>query len=102
MAKNGDASMRKLLMFGLMATAMVLPTATAEAYEGLWCLRYSAGRSSAERCSFQTFEACRNERSLYGSTAFCSQNPGYLPYWQGRGFDQQPRTSPPKKKRTRR
>ena len=57
-----------------MATAMALTTATAEAYEGLWCLRYSIGRGSAERCSFQTFEACRDERSLYGSTAFCSQN----------------------------
>jgi len=102
MAKNGDASMRKLLMFGVMATAMALPTATAEAYEGLWCLRYSAGRGSAERCSFHTFEACRDERSLYGSTAFCSQNPGYLPYWQARGFDQQPRIALRKKKLTRR
>ena len=37
--------MRKLLMFGAMAIAMALPTVTAEAYEGLWCLRYSAGRS---------------------------------------------------------
>ena len=95
--------MRKLLMFAAMVTAMALPTATAEAYEGLWCLRYSAGRgSSAERCSFQTFEACRNERSFYGSSAFCSQNPGYLPYWQGRGFDQQPRKPSRKKKRTQR
>ena len=94
--------MRKLLMFGVMATAMALPTVTAEAYEGLWCLRYSTGRGSAERCSFRTFEACRDERSLYGSTAFCSQNPGYLPYWQGRGFDQKPRKASRKKKRTRR
>jgi hypothetical protein len=101
MAKIGDASMRKLLMFGVMVAAMALPTATVEAYDGLWCLRYSAGRgSSAERCSFQTFEACRNERSFYGSSAFCSQNPGYLPYWQGRGFDQQPRKASRKKKRT--
>ena len=92
--------MRKLLMFGVMATAMVLPAATAEAYEGLWCLRYSTGRGSAERCSFQTFEACRDERSLYGSTAFCNQNQGYLPYWQGRGFDPQPRKASHKKKRT--
>jgi hypothetical protein len=94
--------MRKLLMFGAMAVAMALPTVTAEAYEGLWCLRYSAGRSSAERCSFQTFEACRDERSLYGTTAFCNQNQGYLPYWQGRGFDQQPRQTSRKKKHTRR
>jgi hypothetical protein len=102
MAKNGDASMRKLLMFGAMATAMALPPTAAEAYEGLWCLRFSTGRGSAERCSFQTFEACRDERSLYGTTAFCSQNPGYLPYWQARGFDLQPRKASYKKKRTRR
>ena len=94
--------MRKFLMFAAMATATALPAATAEAYEGLWCLRYSAGRSSAERCSFQTFESCRDERSLYGGTAFCSQNPGYLPYWQGRSFDQQPRKATRKKKRSRR
>ena len=90
--------MRKLLMFGVMATAMALTTATAEAYEGLWCLRYSIGRGSAERCSFRTFDACRAERSLYGTTAFCSQNPGYLPYWQGRGFDQPPRKASHRKK----
>ena len=94
--------MRKLLMFGLMATAMALPSATADAYEGLWCLRYSSGRGSAERCSFRTFEACRDERSLYGSTAFCNQNQGYLPYWQGRGFDQQPSKASRKKKYARR
>ncbi len=90
--------MRKLLMFGVMAAAMALPPATAEAYEGPWCLRFSTGRGSAERCSFRTFDACRAERSLYGTTAFCSQNPGYLPYWQGRGFDQQPRKASHRKK----
>ena len=82
--------MRKLLMFGAMAAAMALPPATAEAYEGPWCLRFSTGRGSAERCSFRTFDACRAERSLYGTTAFCSQNPRYLPYWQGRGFGEEP------------
>ena len=82
--------MRKLLMFGVMAAAMALPPATAEAYEGPWCLRFSTGRGSAERCSFRTFDACRAERSLYGTTAFCSQNPRYLPYWQGRGFGPEP------------
>ena len=49
--------------------------------EGTWCLKYSTGPGSVgERCSFRTFEACRNERSLWGGTAFCTQNPGYLPY----------------------
>jgi hypothetical protein len=36
----------------------------------------------SEICHFTDFEACRNERSLWGTTAFCSQNPRYLPYWQ--------------------
>jgi hypothetical protein len=48
----------------------------------------SAGQGAVkEICHFRTFEACRNERSLWGTTAFCSQNPRYLPYWQGRGLD---------------
>ena len=50
------------------------------------------GRAVSRRCChFRTFEACRDERSLWGSTAFCSQNPRYLPYWQGRGFGEEPR-----------
>ena len=83
--------MRKLLWIGLLTGAGLLPAATAEAYEGPWCMRASVGRGSvAEICHFDSFEACRNERSLWGGTAFCSQNPRYLPYWQGRGFGEEP------------
>ena len=57
--------------------------------------------SVAERCNFRTFEACRNERTLWGSTAFCSQNPRYLPYWQG-GFGEEPRRKVSRKKKYRR
>ena len=79
--------MRKLLWVGLLTAAVLLPTANAEAYEGPWCVKASVGRGSgAEICHFNSFEACRDERSLWGSTAFCSQNPRYVPYWQGRGF----------------
>ena len=91
--------MQKLLMCGAIAAAVLLPASTAAAYEGPWCLRYNTGYGSAERCSFTTFEACRGERSLYGTTASCTQNPGYLPYWQSRGFDQQPRPKVAHKKK---
>ena len=47
------------------------------------------------------FEACRDERSLWGTTAFCSQNPRYLPYWQGRGFGQEPGRTLSRKKKHR-
>ena len=38
-------------------------------------------------------------RSLNGTTAFCSQNPRYLPYWQGRGFGPEPVLKVARKKR---
>ncbi len=78
--------MRKLSMIGLLIAAALLPGGTAAAYEGPWCMKANMGRSVSERCHFTTFEACSAERSLNGSTAFCSQNPRYLPYWQARGF----------------
>ena len=92
----GHAKM--LLCAELWPRGALLPGEPAGAYEGPWCLRDSLGRSSAERCSFRTFEACRDERSLAGTTAFCSQNPRYLPYWQGRGFGEVPRKVTRKKK----
>ncbi len=82
--------MRRIVWVGLLAAAALLHTANAEAYEGPWCMRGNAGRSVTEICHFNSFEACRNERSLWGTTAFCSQNPRYLPYWQGRGFGPEP------------
>jgi hypothetical protein len=79
--------MRKLLFVGLLASAALLPVAPAAAqYEGPWCLNANQGRSVTQICHFRTFEACANERTLYGTTSFCGQNPRYLPYWQGRGF----------------
>jgi hypothetical protein len=92
--------MRKLVLGGVLAAGTLLPAAPAEAYEGPWCLRASVGRAVAERCHFITFEACRAERSLWGSTAFCSQNPRYLPYWRGR-FGEEPPQVASRKKRPR-
>lgn len=95
--------MRKLLFAGLLTTAAMLPVSPAAAYEGLWCMRANMGRSVTERCHFRTFEACAAERTLNGTTAFCSQNPHYLPYWQGRGFglDQPVRVARKNKKKYR-
>ena len=94
--------MQKLFIFGVLIAAALLPAAPAHAYEGLWCMKANMGRAVTERCHFRTFEACRDERSLWGSTAFCSQNPRYLPYWQGRGFDQEPSQKVSRKKKHRR
>jgi len=93
--------MRKLLISTALAAWVLLPAAPAEAYDGPWCVKASVGRSVAEICHFRTFEACRDERSLWGSTAFCVQNSRYLPYWQGQGFDQEPRRKLSRKARHR-
>jgi hypothetical protein len=82
--------MGKLLVCSVAAAGVLLHTAVADAYEGPWCLKANMGRVVSEICHFTTFEACRNERSLWGSTAFCVQNSRYLPYWQGRGFGEEP------------
>ena len=83
--------MRRLLWTGLLTAAALLPAVSAEAYEGPWCMRANAGFGSiAEICHFNSFEACRDERYHWGTTAFCSQNPRYLPYWQARGFGEKP------------
>ena len=93
--------MRKLLLGGAMALVMLHPDEPARAQaEGPWCLKYNTGRAVGERCSFRSFEACRNERTFWGSTAFCTQNPGYLPYWQG-SFGEEPHRKVSRKKKYR-
>jgi hypothetical protein len=78
--------MRQFMLAGALAAAAMLPASIAEAYEGPWCLQANKGRSVSQICHFRTFEACAQERVLYGTTSFCGQNPRFLPYWQGRGF----------------
>jgi hypothetical protein len=91
--------MRKLLICGALATCALVQAETAQAYEGAWCLKASLGFSSVmERCHFASFEACRGERGSWGSSAFCVQNPRFLPYWQGQGFERQPRRKLVRKK----
>ena len=90
------------LAVGLAIAAAFTITIPAKAqYEGPWCLQFSFGRSSAERCEFRTFEACAQERILMGTTAFCRQNSRYLPYWQGRGYGVEAVQTPTKKRKHR-
>ena len=94
--------MRKLLMCGVLATAALMQAAAAQAYDGPWCMKASIGRGTVtERCRFRTFEACSNERGLWGSAAFCVQNPRFLSYWQGHGSDREPRRRISRKKKLR-
>ena len=93
--------MTRFTMFAI-ALAIALPAGTGSALaqpEGPWCLKINAGRTATERCHFGSFEACAQERILYGSSAFCGQNPRYLPYWQARG---EPVVAPRLKKKKRR
>ena len=95
--------MRRLSICAILVMAGLMPGGTAEAEEGLWCLRASVGRGVvSEICHYRTFEACRNDLALWGTTSFCGQNQYYLPYWQGRGFDQEPTRKLVHKKKHRR
>jgi Protein of unknown function (DUF3551) len=79
--------MRKLvlsggLLLGFLTVCAVLPSQPSLAYEGRWCAVLNLGADSAvEECSFDTFEACREEALRFGPTSFCHQNPHYLGYW---------------------
>ena len=76
--------MRKLLWVGLLGGGVTAGRERARLMRAHGACRANAGFGSiAEICHFNTFEACRDERSHWGTTAFCSQNPRFLPYWQG-------------------
>jgi hypothetical protein len=92
-------AMRKVAWLGLLALAATAAGAdrrAAAAPPGAWCLYYSVGAEvMSERCDFPNFEACRQERSFWGSTAFCTQNPAYL--WNAAPYAQ-PRSRKSKRK----
>ena len=73
------------MLAGLLTVA-VLPVSIAQASDGPWCLQANKGRSVSQICHFKTFEACAQERLLYGTTSFCGPNPYYAANWQGRGY----------------
>jgi hypothetical protein len=77
--------LRKIALFGVVAAAALFGgSGPGMALPGPWCLRYDIGSGvMREQCNFESFEACNHERTFWGSTAFCSQNPGYFgPYPQ--------------------
>jgi hypothetical protein len=82
------ARIRRITALGLVVAAALLHTQPALAYgDKKWCVIYSTGFDTAhERCEFSTFEECRREAVLQGSTAFCNLNPRYPENWS-----QQPR-----------
>lgn len=92
--------MNRLAIVGFLAAAAVLDASPSFArYEGPWCARVDIGSGTIqELCSFRTFEDCRQEVYRSGPTTFCSQNPRFLPYWQGPA-EQPPRHSKRAKRR---
>ena len=94
--------MRKFVICAVLAAGALLPAETARAFDGPWCLKASLGFGTVtERCQFATFEACRNERGGWGGSAFCVQNPRFLPYWRGQGFQQEGFDRQPRRKLSR-
>ena len=95
--------MWNLLMGAALVAGAMAASAPAEAYpEGPWCLKANIGNGAVtERCYFGSFESCNAERGGWGSSAFCVQNARFLPYWQGRGIEPEPRRARFKKHRRR-
>jgi hypothetical protein len=80
-AVGGRMAMRKVALLGLLALAATAADTNrpAAAAPGPWCLYYSVGSEVvSQRCNFPNFEACAQERSFWGSTAFCTQNSAYF------------------------
>ena len=77
--------MRKLsVLLGFLTAACVFGATPGSATYyggGPWCLRYDIGNGvSRENCELPSFEACARERPNWGTTAFCSPNPGFAGY----------------------
>ncbi len=77
--------MRKITAFAGFLTAACLfgaaPTSATYYGGGPWCLRYDIGNgTNRENCEMPSFEACAQERFNWGTTASCTQNPGFAGY----------------------
>jgi hypothetical protein len=78
--------MRIFVMLGALAAITLIDVKPGLAYyESPWCLKANIGRSVIDICHFRNFEQCRDELFFYGSTAFCVNNPRYLPDVKTRG-----------------
>ncbi len=69
------------LMLVAVAIATLFASLPAPAYSGAWCGVYSSGRSSHERCDYQSFESCRID-IIAGNRGFCRPSQ----YWQGNAY----------------
>ncbi len=70
-------------MFLAMSTAAVLIGAgpSHAQYEPPWCLQANKGGDwVVAMCHYRTFEQCRADMFLWGTTSFCIHNPR-SPYW---------------------
>src|SRR5712692_7037124 len=84
--RQEETMTRTTLLMALVAGTLLSGATPSFAYpEGPWCLKAMIGRSATNICHFRTFEQCLAERSFYGGSSFCGQNPRYLPYWRARG-----------------
>ncbi|MGH6741634.1 MAG: hypothetical protein ACREDY_21870 [Bradyrhizobium sp.] len=81
--------MSKFAVFGLVAAATLCTSVPGHAYSlfgdpldtAPWCVVYDIGAGVVhENCRMPSFQACNAERSLWGSTAFCRQNPAFAGY----------------------
>lgn len=71
--------MRIFIIIAAVAGATIIadrPTVAASASP--WCLKAAVTDDAiVDKCEFQTFERCAQERFNYGTTSFCVQNPAY-------------------------
>ena len=83
------------LVLAALTAATLLGTGASRAeYQGPWCARYAVGRGAvAERCHFQSFEACLVEITG-GNRGFCNNNPR----WSGQLASQAPKRKASRKR----
>lgn len=68
--------MRKPVMLGMSALALVLSATGSHAYnESSWCARFGGGSDYYENCSMSSFAMCLKEIRGTGGNAVCSPNP---------------------------
>jgi hypothetical protein len=75
---------KAILVLVAIATSALLASVPSQAQAGAWCGVYSTGRSSHERCDYQSFESCRMD-VVAGNRGFCR------PSQYGQGYAYAPR-----------
>jgi hypothetical protein len=74
--------MRMVMFLATVAAAALTGVGPSRAdYEPPWCLQANKGSGWVSvMCYYRTFERCRDDMFLYGTTSFCIHNPR-SPYW---------------------